>query len=68
MHVYYLKRHVIVQASSIGYDYTGVGRIIMVALMASASFLATASHAAARLLPEHLARQIDYRLDVLRHR
>jgi hypothetical protein len=61
------EQHVSLQESSIGYDRTGVGRIIMLALMGVTAVVATISHAAARLLPERLARRIDYRIDVLRY-
>ena len=51
-----------------GYDYNGIGRWAILALMLCGVLLCGAAQVAFTLLPESVARPIDYHRDVLRMR
>ena len=56
------------QEDEIGYASEGIGRIIVLVLLSSSTLGALVLHFTWHVLPERLARPIEYHKDVLRHR
>jgi hypothetical protein len=55
------------QENSVGYDSNGVGRIVVLALMSMGTVLAMSAHGASKMMPERIARPIEFYKDVLRN-
>jgi hypothetical protein len=56
-----------IQMEAFGYDNVGVARYVILSVLGAGALSALAVTGATTLLPERVARSIDFHKDVLRH-